>query len=63
MFNIFKSEGTKRNISAIFGALSAVAVYVPVLQPYLPILATVAGLFGVTGIGHAAIKANLTKKK
>lgn len=52
---MFESKGTKRTVASILAALAAVSEFVPTLQPFTRLLVEAAGLFGLLGIGHAAI--------
>lgn len=57
-----KSKGLKRNIAALLAVVASVASAIPVLQPYQEMILWVAGLFGGTGLLHAAAADTLTIK-
>lgn len=56
MFGLFESKGIKRTVSVLLFLLGQAPV--PALAPWVPLINTVASLFGVVGVGHAAVDAS-----
>lgn len=50
---IITSFGLKRRLSVLFQLLSTIAIQVPVLVPFAPILDQIAAWLGLAGITHA----------
>jgi hypothetical protein len=57
-----KSKGLKRNIASLLAALAAASSMIPALAPFQQYIAWAAGLFGSTGLLHAAAADTLTIK-
>lgn len=59
----FETLGLKRLIASALSAIVEVLRVIPGTATYIPIIETIAGIFGITGIAHAAGTGTLTKKK
>jgi len=55
LMNLLKSTGLKRKLAAAFAAAALLAGHVPVLLPYQPMLAEIAGWLGAVGYAHAVV--------
>lgn len=53
--------GLKRRLTAAVSALIGVALVIPELQPYVPVLQSIAAWLGGAGLAHAAVGKNLLK--
>lgn len=57
-----KSKGLKRNIASLLAVAATVASMFPALAPFQQYIVWAAGLFGSTGLLHAAAADTLTIK-
>lgn len=56
---MLESKGLKRTVSVLLFLLGQAPI--PQLAPWVPLINTIASLFGVVGVGHAAVAASKEK--
>lgn len=52
---MLESRGIKRSISVVLFLIGQAAPGFPALQPWVPLINSIASIFGVGGLAHAAI--------
>ncbi len=60
---MFIFTGAKRLIASLLATIAEVVRMIPGTAEYMVVIDMIAGFFGITGIGHASVKGELSKKK